>query len=329
VIKSQNLDHTFTEEIMAEPGGEHLLTCWSCGTCAATCLIRRFDPEFNPRIILHKAGLGLREEVLSSKEIWLCSACDACYARCPKGIHISEVMKAIRDIAIREGYEAPGPFPEINEDVCSGCAVCTRACPYEAMDCVARNVNGAERAIAQVNRNLCMACGVCVAACPSGAIGLEEFSDSEILARAGAGGWLDKPGYVAGGGEEPRILAFVCQWSLRSDDEWQRLEHLGEHVRVVNLPCSGRVDSDVILMALSKGVDGVLVAGCREGECHYQRGTYQGRAKVRLLDQVLDQMGIYQSRVQFVELGALDRFALAPLIEAMSREIKSVALPTV
>ncbi len=326
MIKSANLDPTFVEEVMSEPGGEHLLTCWSCGTCAATCLVRRFDPEFNPRIILHKAGLGMREEVLASKEIWLCSACDACYSRCPKGIHISEVMKAIRNIAIREGYEAPGPFPEINTEICSGCAVCTRACPYEAMDRAAITVDGEERTVAQVNHNLCMGCGVCVAACPSGAIALETFSDSELLARAGAGGWLDQPGYLSGGADEPRILAFVCQWSLRSDDEWQRLERLGERVRVVNLPCSGRVDADVILMALSKGVDGVLVAGCREGECHYQRGTYQGRAKIRLLDQVLDQMGMDRSRVQFVELGALDRYALPHLIEDMCQGIKGVVL---
>ncbi|NLX36980.1 MAG: hypothetical protein GXY68_09855, partial [Chloroflexi bacterium] len=67
-------DGGFVGEILAEPGGEHLLTCWSCGTCAATCLVRRFDPAFNPRLLLRRAGLGLREQVLSSAEIWQCSA---------------------------------------------------------------------------------------------------------------------------------------------------------------------------------------------------------------------------------------------------------------
>ena len=51
---------------MAEPGGEHLLTCFSCGTCAATCLVRRYEPAFNPRLLLRRAGMGLREQVLSS-----------------------------------------------------------------------------------------------------------------------------------------------------------------------------------------------------------------------------------------------------------------------
>ncbi len=321
MIRSEKLDRTFVEEILAEPGGEHLLTCWSCGTCAATCLVRRYDPAFNPRLILHKAGLGLRAEVLSSAEIWQCSACDACYPRCPKQIHISEVMKAIRNLAIRAGYEPPGPFAVVNETICSGCAVCTRACPYEAIDRVTKAVDGSERAVAQVNKTLCLHCGICVAACPSGAMSLEVFSDQELVTRMGAGGWLEQPGYLQGGSPQPRILAFICQWTIRSDSEWDKLAPFGDRVRVVNLPCSGRVDADLILLALTKGVDGVLVVGCKEGECHYRRGTYLGRGKVALLSEALKQMDIPAARVRFAELSSLDRYTLPRLINAISEEI--------
>ena len=120
---------------------------------------------------------------------------------------------------------------------------------------------------------------------------------------------MNERGYLQGGAAKPRILAFVCQWGIRSDTEWDKLAPFGELERcpanVVNLPCSGRVDPDLILMALTKGADGVLVVGCKEGECHYQRGTYLGRSKVALLDMMLAQMGIPTSRVQFAELGAL------------------------
>ena len=231
--------------------------------------------------------------MLSSEEIWQCSACDLCYPRCPKQIHISEVMKAIRNIAIREGYEPPGPFPEVDERICSGCAVCTRACPYEAIERVTKVVDGEERTVAQVTKTLCMKCGICVAACPSGAMNLESISDRELISRMGAGGWLEKPGYLQGGAEEPRILAFVCQWSIHSDREWEKIRGLeSDQLRIVNLSCSGRVDPAMILMALTKGADGVLVVGCKEGECHYQRGTYLGRSKVALLEQMLEQLGI-------------------------------------
>ena len=169
----------------------------------------------------------MREQVLSSAEIWQCSACDACYPRCPKKIHISDVMKAIRNVAIRaRATRRPAPWPRWTRRVCSGCAVCTRACPYEAIDRVTKVVDGAERAVAQVDRNLCMHCGICVAACPSGAMSLETFPTRRLVARMGAGGWLEQRRLPAGRRRAPRILAFVCQWSIRSDAEWAALAGL-------------------------------------------------------------------------------------------------------
>ncbi len=326
MIRPEELDRNLTAEIMAEPGGEHLLTCWSCGTCAATCLVRRFQPAFNPRLILHRAGLGLRQATLSSAEIWACSACDACYPRCPREIHISQVMQAIRAVALRAGYQAPGPFAQVDAALCSGCAVCTRACPYGAIDRVPQVVDGAERTVAQVNGNLCQKCGICVAACPSGAMSLEALNDAELWTRVTADGWLERPGLLRGGASAPRILAFVCQWAIRSETEWARLRALeGDALRLVNLPCSGRVDPAMIMLALSQGTDGVLVVGCREGECHYQRGTYQGRGKVALVEVMLGQMGLPHGRVHFVELGALDRYALQGLIAHLAAQIESLA----
>jgi heterodisulfide reductase subunit C/coenzyme F420-reducing hydrogenase delta subunit len=326
MIHSGQMDHAFVEEVLAEPGGEHLLTCWSCGTCAATCLVRRYEPAFNPRLTIHQAGLGLREAVLSSAEIWQCSACDACYPRCPKEIHISDVMKALRHMAQRAGYSAPGPSAEVDATICSGCAVCTRACPYGAIERVTKVVDGIERAVAQVDPNLCQHCGVCVAACPSGAMSLEATSQRELLTRMGAGGWLERSGYLQSGSPEPRLLAFVCQWSVHSEAAWGRLSALeSDAVRLVNLPCSGRVDPELILLALAKGVDGVLVVGCREGECHYQRGTYLGRSKLALLGQMLGAMGLAEERVGFGEMGALERDALPRLLAGMAARIRALA----
>lgn len=315
-----HLNHAFVQEIMAEPGGEHLLTCFSCGTCAATCLVRRYEPAFNPRLLLRRAGMGLREQVLASAEIWQCSACDACYPRCPQQIHISDVMKAMRAVAIREGYPPPGPFADVDPVKCSGCAVCTRACPYQAIERVAMLVEGVERTIAQVDHNLCQHCGVCVAACPSGAMALQEFNDRELVSRMGAGGWLERNDSTQGGA--PRILAFVCQWSIHADSEWAALEDLqSDDLRIVRLPCSGRVDPAMILLALTRGADGVLVVGCAEGECHYLRGTYLGRGKVLLLDQMMAQMGLATERVAFAESAALDRRALPRLVAEMRAKL--------
>ena len=179
MIKLDTHDHSFVEEIQAEPGGEHLLTCWSCGTCAATCLVRSYEPNFNPRLILRKAGLGLREEVLSSAEIWQCSACDVCYPRCPKQIHVSDVMKAIRNIAVREGYEQPGVTAQVDVSTCVACGMCVAACPYEAISLQMVDVNRKTRPAAQVDPNLCAGCGICNSVCPSSSVFVEGYTDLE------------------------------------------------------------------------------------------------------------------------------------------------------
>ena len=168
---------------MTEPGGQHLLRCYSCGTCMATCLIRRQDPDYNPRRIIHMTMLGLREEVLGSHLIWLCSACDECYQHCPQDIHISDLFKAFRSIALREGHSPPGPVALVNERTCVACGLCVEVCPYDAVELVQKRVLGHEKTVAQVNAALCMSCGVCAASCRSASIDVLDFSDEDLLLR--------------------------------------------------------------------------------------------------------------------------------------------------
>lgn len=174
-------DPGFKDEVMAEPGGEHLLRCYSCGTCMAACLIRRQDADYNPRRILHMTMLGLREDVLGSHLIWMCSACDECYLHCPQDIHISDLFRAFRAIALREGYAPPGPVARVNERTCVACGLCVEVCPYDAVELVQKRVLGHEKTVSQVNAALCMSCGVCAASCRSASIDLLDFDDENLL----------------------------------------------------------------------------------------------------------------------------------------------------
>jgi len=149
----------------------------------AACLIRRQDADYNPRRILHMTMLGLREEVLGSHLIWLCSACDECYPHCPQDIHISELFKAFQTIALREGYTRPGSVARVNERTCVACGLCVEVCPYDAVELVQKRVLGREKTVAQVNAALCMSCGVCAASCRSASIDLLDFSDETLLQR--------------------------------------------------------------------------------------------------------------------------------------------------
>lgn len=104
LIDVGHLDPGFRNEILAEPGGERFMRCFSCGTCVAGCPVAGTTEKYNPRRIVRMALLGMRQEVLSSEFVWLCSTCYTCYERCPQDVHIPDLMNAIRNIAVREGH---------------------------------------------------------------------------------------------------------------------------------------------------------------------------------------------------------------------------------
>lgn len=103
-LETIKLDPKFKYEVAKEPGGEGIRYCFQCGKCTATCPIRRFEPIYKPRQIIRAALLGLREVVLSSDVIWLCATCFSCTERCPQGVKLTDVMRALRNIAVREGH---------------------------------------------------------------------------------------------------------------------------------------------------------------------------------------------------------------------------------
>jgi coenzyme F420-reducing hydrogenase delta subunit/heterodisulfide reductase subunit C len=313
------IDPTFVHEVMAEPGGEHLLTCWSCGTCAATCLVRRYEPDFNPRLILRRAGLGLREQVLASREIWQCSACDACYPRCPREIHISEVMKAIRNIAIREGYTRPDVTACVDVQSCIACGLCVAACPYEAISLQSVACNGAVKQAAQVDKNLCMACGICNSVCLSSSISVEGFSDESLHAS-----FAPAVDSAPAEGNATRALVIVCNWCMHAEADLDYAAHPPPGVTVVHVPCSGRVTPLFITTALQRGFDGVLIVGCKEDECHYKHGNTLEAGRLPLVMNLLDLLGIERERAQFARLGALERARFPELVEKLIHDVQTI-----
>ena len=120
-IDSKNLDSQFKYDIADHPGGENIKLCFACGTCTAGCPVSEIDKDFNPRKIIRQVLLGVRSEVLSGDIIWRCVQCYSCTAKCPQNVRFREIIKALRLMAVAEGYvdnkvavevENLGPFAQ-------------------------------------------------------------------------------------------------------------------------------------------------------------------------------------------------------------------------
>ena len=100
-------DPNFRKELAEQPGGEKIAACFACRTCMASCPVTAVNDIFNPLKVIRMALYGLKKEVLGIDFVWLCSSCYACQERCPQGVCITDFMNLLKNIAIKEGYNAP------------------------------------------------------------------------------------------------------------------------------------------------------------------------------------------------------------------------------
>jgi coenzyme F420-reducing hydrogenase delta subunit len=103
------------------------------------------------------------------------------------------------------------------------------------------------------------------------------------------------------GGFEPRITAFVCNWCTYTGADLagtSRL-HMASNVRIIRLPCTGRIDPLFIVKAFERGADGVIVSGCHPADCHYTSGNYHARRRFALFLELASFIGIDPGRMTF------------------------------
>ena len=107
-IKLNDLDPEFKDLVADQPGGEGIKVCFGCKACTASCPIAKVEQGYDPRKIIRKALLGMKKEVLSDEFIWLCSSCYSCAEVCPQNVRFTDVIFAIKNLAVLEGCVPPG-----------------------------------------------------------------------------------------------------------------------------------------------------------------------------------------------------------------------------
>jgi F420-non-reducing hydrogenase iron-sulfur subunit len=105
---------------------------------------------------------------------------------------------------------------------------------------------------------------------------------------------------------QPRIVAFFCNWCTYTAADLAGVSRLSyaPNVRIIRVMCSGRMDPQFVLDAFARGADGVLIGGCHPGDCHYVEGNYKALRRIRLLERLLDDMGIAKDRFRLEWISA-------------------------
>ncbi len=125
---------------------------------------------------------------------------------------------------------------------------------------------------------------------------------------------------------EPKIVAFLCNWCSYAGADLAGVSRLQypPNIRIIRVPCSGRVNPLFILRALRQGADGVLVSGCHPGDCHYLSGNYYARRKFTLLNSLLEHMGVEKGRVQFSWVSASESTKFAQIVKEVTESVRAL-----
>ena len=129
-------------------------------------------------------------------------------------------------------------------------------------------------------------------------------------------------------GEEwqPKIIAFLCNWCSYAGADLAGVSRIQypPTIRVVRVPCSGRINPFFIIKSLMDGWDGVLVSGCHPGDCHYISGNLVARRRFAVIKELLDFFGIEPDRVQFMWASAAEGELFAVMIRKISELVKKL-----
>jgi heterodisulfide reductase subunit A len=234
----------------------------------------------------------LRPVEFASEGIYVCGT-----AHGPKDIieSVSQAYAAASKASIPMAagkVKAGAVKASVNTEICVNCDACVVSCVFNAIEA---SPFGLPRVI-EAN---CKGCGVCASECPMGAMQLKQFKDDQIIAAIEA---LFKPGEHkdAKGDFKPVVLCFACQWCSYAAADLAGVSRIQypPNVRVLRVPCSGRVDVLHILKAFQSGADGVVITGCLIGDCHYIDGNVKAKERVDTMRKSMEFLGIDPKRLE-------------------------------
>ena len=122
---------------------------------------------------------------------------------------------------------------------------------------------------------------------------------------------------------QPKIIGFLCNWCSYAGADMAGTSRMSyePNIRIIRVPCSGRVNPLLVLKCFQQGADGVLISGCHPGDCHYNEGNYHTRWRFALLRDFLDYLGIARDRLWVEWVSASEGQRFAQMVSNFTKEL--------
>jgi quinone-modifying oxidoreductase subunit QmoB len=221
------------------------------------------------------------------------------------------VLKAIQSIELATRGQAVHPrvgdlsYPSFFLQRCTQCKRCTEECPFGTLD-------EDEKGTPKFNALRCRRCGICMGACPERIISFKNYSVDMIASMVKA---IEVPDEFE---EKPRVLVLACE-----NDAYPAIDLAGQNrrtydssVRIIPLRCLGSMNIVWIADALSRGIDGILLVGCKFGDdyqCHFVRGSELANRRLENVKETLQRLQLESERIRLVQL-AYDEYDRMPAV---------------
>ena len=125
---------------------------------------------------------------------------------------------------------------------------------------------------------------------------------------------------------EPKIVAFVCNWCTYAGADLAGTSRMQyePNVRMIRLPCTGRIDVLLILKAFEQGADGVIVSGCHPGDCHYTSGNLSARRRFAIFYRLMEFLGVDMRRIQFAWVSAAEAVKWVKVVNDFTEKLREL-----
>jgi quinone-modifying oxidoreductase subunit QmoB len=235
---------------------------------------------------------------------------------------LGAAMKSIQCVELAASGLAVHPrtgdmsYPSFFLQRCTQCKRCTEECPFGTLD-------EDEKGTPKPNPYRCRRCGICMGACPERIVSFKNYSVDMIASMIKA---IEVPEEDE---EKPRVLVFMCE-----NDAYPALDiaglrrlHYDSSVRVIPLRCLGSMNIVWIADALSRGIDGVMLIGCKYGDdyqCHFAKGSELANRRLENVKETLDRLKLESERLQLVQLALNESERLPSLINGFVERLREI-----